>query len=149
MRIIIGALAALRWIVGLAFLSVLVLVASRLFIASLVLRRLDLTVHVALDPSRAADRTEGDNEVWIWMRNSSSGTAESAVGPAGKSSVSFTTRVTNTTVQTAFSERHVPNLNQIEIGLGTKTMPPSTWYVPSVLPHAFDQETATLNLLLR
>ena len=149
MRIIIGALAVLRWIVGLAFLSVLVLVASRLLVAKVSLRRLDLTVHVALDPSRAADRTEGDDTVWIWMRNSSSGTAESAVRPAGTSSVSFTTRVTNTAMQTAFSERHVPDVNLIEIGLGTKTTPPSTWYVPSVLPHAFDQETATLSLLLR
>lgn len=147
MRILIGTLAVLRWLAGLAFLTVLVLVAAKLLVARVSLRRLDLTVHVALDPSRAADRTEA--EVWVWWRNNSSITAESAAVQAEDGSASFTTRVVNTVVQTAFSERHLPNLNQIEIGLGMKTTPPSMWSVPSVLPHSFDQETATLSVVLR
>lgn len=149
MRILIGTLAVLRWLVGLAFLTVLVLVAAKLLVARVSLRRLDLTVHVALDPSRAANRTEAEEEVWVWMRNNSSITAESAAVRAEDGSASFTTRVVNTVVQTAFSERHLPNLNQIEIGLGMKTTPPSMWSVPSVLPHSFDQETATLSVVLR
>jgi hypothetical protein len=150
MRILIGTLAVLRWLVGLAFLTVLVLVAAKLLVARVSLRRLDLTVHVALDPSRAADRTEAEEEeVWVWWRNNSSITAESAAVRAEDGSASFTTRVVNTVVQTAFSERHLPNLNRIEIGLGMKTTPPSMWSVPSVLPHSFDQETATLSVVLR